>query len=49
MTLFVEGDAKEIAALVLLVQGRQLDKEIAEEITTILQKEQCQSGQVFQL
>lgn len=49
MQIVIEGDAKEIAALVLAVQERQLEKGIAGEVITLLQKKPDPSEPVFRL
>lgn len=40
MEVTIKGEAKEIAALVLAVQGRQTEKELRREVTEEAQKRQ---------
>ena len=48
MTLIIEGDTKEIAALVLSLQERRFDEETASKIIAHLQEQPSQNRQIWQ-
>lgn len=48
MKLTIEGDTKEITALVLALQERRFDEETASKIIAHLQEQQSQNKQIWQ-
>lgn len=48
MKLTIEGDTKEITALVLSLQERRFDEETASKIIAHLQEQQSQNRQIWQ-
>lgn len=48
VSVFFDGDAKEIAALVLALQGQQNEKDFCDAVMNRIQKKVGQSESVFQ-
>ena len=49
MTIIIEAEPKEIAALVVAIQERQDETDLAELIKNQIQEKLCQSEPIFQL